>query len=74
MLYFPTVVYTAAKQPVEPICLNRLYGNLGYLLYSYIWQSWLYVFHNFSILICDLFNFMTTEAFFLPIHYLTVFA
>ena len=36
MLYFRTAVYTETKQLVKPIDLNRLYENLGYLLYSYM--------------------------------------
>ena len=36
MLYFRTAVYTETKQLVKPIDLNRLYENLGYLLYNYM--------------------------------------
>jgi hypothetical protein len=75
MLCFHTAVYSPTKQPAKPIYLNRLYGNLDYLLCNYMagLATWFCVFHNFLIFISDLFNFMTTDAFFLSIHYLTMF-
>jgi hypothetical protein len=36
MLYFQTAFYSPTKQPVKPIYLNRLYGNLDYLFCNYM--------------------------------------